>query len=76
MIGFDLQKAIDGAKLITRSGREARIICYDRLDKSGLRGNIIALIKGKEKKYETVVYYDINGRQINHIKDFDLFIND
>lgn len=75
MIPFDLTKAKEGAKLATRSGRPARIICYDRLTRHR-RGHIIALVKGRAGVFENIVYYDNEGRQIDHIADLDLFIQD
>ena len=75
MIAFEIEKAKNGAPLITRSGRSARIICYDRLT-AGRPGNIIALVKGRSGAFENIVYYNDDGQQIDHIRDFDLMINE
>lgn len=42
---FDLEKAKSGAKLITRDGHSARIICCDRMHKTD---NIVALVQHTE----------------------------
>lgn len=72
---FDLQSAKNGAKLITRDGRSARIICYDRLT-AGRPGHIIGLVKGKRGTFETLVYYTNEGHQIDKVRDLDLMIQD
>ena len=72
MISFEVDKAKAGAKLITRNGRSARIICYDRLT-AGRNGKIIALVKGKEGIFENIVYYNENGQQIDHIRDYIIY---
>lgn len=67
---FDLEVAKAGNPVCTRDGREARIICFDRI------GNlpIIALVKNREG--ETVYYYYNNGRdnKENVEKDYDLLM--
>ena len=75
MISFEIEQAKAGAKLITRNGRSARIICYDRLT-AGRSGKIIALVKGKSGVFENIVYYNENGQQVDHIKDLDLMIDE
>ena len=57
---FDLEAAKAGAPVCTRSGLEARIICYDRRGESHCR--IIALLDGGE--YEHVEFYSIEGELI------------
>ena len=32
LVDFDLAKAKDGAKVVTRDGERARIICYDKVE--------------------------------------------
>lgn len=71
---FEIDKAKTGAKLVTRNGRSARIICYDRLT-ANRQGKIIALVKGKSGVFENIVYYNDNGQQIDHIRDLDLMID-
>lgn len=67
---FDLEAAKDGEPVCTRDGREARIICFNRI------GNlpIVALVKNGER--EDVYYYHNNGRdnKIDEEKDYDLFM--
>ena len=75
MKSFEVEEAKNGAKLITRNGRHARIICYDRLT-AGRPGHIIALVKGRGGIFENIVYYNNNGQQIDHIRDLDLMIED
>ena len=47
---FNLELAKSGAKLITRKGLPARIVCYDRVDEK-YHAPILALILGKNKKF-------------------------
>lgn len=67
---FDLEAAKAGEPICTRDGREARIICFDRI------GNlpIVALVKNGE--HEDVYRYHNNGRdnKNNEEKDYDLFM--
>ena len=67
---FDLEAAKAGEPVCTRDGREARIICFDRI------GNlpIIALVKNREG--EIVYYYYNNGRDNKEDveKDYDLLM--
>lgn len=75
MTEFNLEKAKNGAKLITRSGKKARIVCYDRIDKVR-NGTILALICNDKLTWERPVYYFQNGFQIDHEKSLDLFIDE
>ena len=75
MTEFDLEKAKKGAKLITRSGKKARIVCYDRIDRVK-NGPILALICNDKLTWERPIYYFNNGRQIDHEKSLDLFIDE
>lgn len=72
---FDLEKAKAGAKVVTRDGRNVRIICFDRGHKTD---HIVALIdynKDGETTEEVVTltdqgtFYD-NGKE----NGYDLFI--
>lgn len=69
---FDLEKAKSGAKLCTRDGRRARIICYDR--KSQVYP-IVALIKDDIRE-EYIRFYTLYGESDINAKDNDddLFI--
>lgn len=73
---FNLKEAQEGASVITRLKRKVRIICYDRKTKGKAVGPIVALVLGPQKSFETLVTYDINGKQSNGIKDLDLFLED
>lgn len=75
MTEFDLKKAKEGAKLITRSGKHARIVCYDRKDKVK-NGTILALICNDKETWERPVFYFQNGRQVDLEKSLDLFIDE
>ena len=76
MKSFELEDAKKGAKLITRNGRSARIICYDRLTAGRSVGPLVALVKGKGGIFENIVYYHDKGQQVDHIRDLDLMIED
>ncbi len=70
---FNINEAKAGAKVVTRNGRKVRIICFDR--KSGkLPGKIIALVSGYSNKFEQIVQYDLDGRQVDFINCLDLFM--
>lgn len=71
LIEFDLNRAKNGAKLITRDGHEARIVCYDKLGEYPL----IACIK-YDDDYEDFNSYTKDGRAIDSFEDSpkDLFI--
>lgn len=75
MTEFDLEKAKNGAKLITRSGKPARIVCYDRIDKVK-NGTILALISNDKLTWERPVFYFQNGKQVDFEKSLDLFISE
>lgn len=70
---FDLAAAKAGAAVCTRSGLEARIICYDRRGDSGCR--MIALVNAGYE--ERVQYYSQAGKIIhNTICADDLMMRD
>lgn len=71
-IEFDIQRAIDGAKLTTRDGRNARIICFDR---KSVDYPIVGLIDEIDND-EHIVYYTKKGFFLlsGEENDFDLFI--
>lgn len=55
---FDIEKAKQGAKVVTRDGRPARIICYDMADPID---HIVALVKIHEDGREEVFVYNDRG---------------
>jgi len=75
MSEFDLEKVKQGKPVVTRDGRKARVICYDRVDPKR-RGNLIALVLGSKGTYEQIIQYDLNGRQIDFAKNCDLLMAD
>ena len=75
MIEFNLEKAKSGAKLVTRSGKKARIVCYDRID-NVKKAPILALICNDKQTWERPVYYTLGGKQVDCEKSLDLFIDE
>lgn len=73
MRNFDLEAAKAGAPMCTRSGKTARVICYDRRGSVGSR--VMALLN--EGQYESVEYYTDNGELIpDEISQKDLMMRD
>jgi len=71
---FNLELAKAGAKLVTRKGNDARIVCYDRID-TKRNGTILALVCNKEKTWEMSVNYNTDGRCTTALDpDLDLMI--
>ena len=58
MVPFDLEKAKQGAKLVTRDGSDARIICYDCKAEAY---PIAALVFSPDDNEEEIVSYTKNG---------------
>lgn len=73
---FDLEKAVKGEKVITRSGKSVRIICWDY---QNALYPIVALVAMGEKTEELVIY-TIKGEQfskeelISNESSLDLFM--
>lgn len=57
---FDLAAAKAGAAVCTRSGKTARVICYDR--RGSVEGRVMAILN--EGQYESVEFYTDNGELI------------
>ena len=55
-------KAKDGAKVVTRDGERARIICYDKVDDTDLEYPIVALIMAGTEKGECMMDYTLKGK--------------
>ena len=60
MKNFDLSAAKAGAPVCTRSGKTARVICYDL--RGSVEGRVMALLN--EGQYESVEFYTDNGELI------------
>lgn len=70
---FDLVAAKAGAPVCTRSGKTARVICYDR--RGSVEGRVMALLN--EGQYESVEFYTDNGELISdEITKKDLMMRD
>ena len=70
---FSLDKYLENPsrKVVTRNGRNVRIICTD---KKGFDYPIVALIENKLEGFEGVLYYTKDGKYIaNESSDSDLF---
>lgn len=69
---FNLQEYLDHPerRLVTRDGRETRIVCTDM---KGTSMPILGLVKNPEKFEEKVISYTPEGRAAYLTKDFDLF---
>ena len=68
---FDLEKAKAGAKLCTRDGRPARVICWDR--KGCLP--LVFLVDEADDEEERLFQTDLSGRHSSHRDDpYDLFL--
>ena len=61
LVDFDIEKAQTGAKVATRDGERARIVCYTRIDNTDVKHPIVALVMGKITKCECAQYYTIKG---------------
>lgn len=73
MKNFDLSAAMHGAPVCTRSGKTARVICYDR--RGSVEGRVMALLN--EGQYESVEFYTDNGELIHdEITQKDLMMRD
>lgn len=73
MKNFDLAAAKAGAPVCTRSGKTARVICYDR--RGSVEGRVMALLN--EGQYESVEFYTDNGELISdEITQKDLMMRD
>ena len=74
---FSLEKylANPSRKVVTRNGRNARIICTDRRDLGHqFEKPIVALVESIAKEKEIIAYYTKDGMYIgDNISDYDLF---
>ena len=69
---FDLEKAKQGGRVITRDGRNVRIICWDlKYDMYP----IVALVMDKDGTEEEIETFTLDGECVAEQKyDFDLFM--
>lgn len=76
MRNFDVELAKKGWPVITRDGRRARVICYDRISRSG-HGTLVALVMCDEPINEVSVFSDADGRS-DYVSEYpwDLFLTD
>lgn len=73
---FDLEKAKQGAKVVTRNGRDVRIICWDKMDNSYPMYPIVALVKDEYRTEEDIETYTLDGVCVEGQKyDTDLFMS-
>lgn len=75
IVDFDIKKAKAGAKIVTRDGRNVRIVCYDV--KGHVDFPILTLID--EGAYEATCFFTSKGKGISNIDNdstLDLFIEE
>lgn len=70
---FDIEKAKAGAKVVTRDGRNVRIICWDKLDDDDTYP-IVALVKDKDGTEDTEIYTLDGACVVDQKYDLDLFM--
>jgi hypothetical protein len=70
---FDLEKAKQGAEVVTRDGKPARIICWDR---KGKHYPIVALVEEANVEEEVIVTYTARGTSHTNGEEYayDLFM--
>ena len=71
---FSLESAKSGNPVYTRDGRNARIICFDRISGDGYK--IVACVTSFDGDFEEVLFYDIDGYVVDsqNPKDEDLMM--
>ncbi len=60
-IPFDIEKAKQGAKVVTRDGRNVRILCFDR---NSDEYPIVVLIQKKDGEDDEIETYAKNGKYV------------
>lgn len=70
LIPFDIRKAKQGAKVVTASGEDVRILCYDR--KSAFE--IVALILHQDDEDEVILCTEYGKTHVGHNTNNDLKI--
>lgn len=73
LIAFDLERAKTGDDVITRDGRNARIVCFDRKSKGG---SVIVALIDNDNGHESQASFNLAGRyHINNLPSCnDLFM--
>ena len=72
---FNIEAAKAGAKVVTRSGKPARIVCFDRVDEKW-KGNLVVLLLNKDKTWEMTLNYNEKGHTLgSHDPHLDLLIS-
>ncbi len=70
LVPFDITKAKQGAKVVTASGEDVRILCYDR--RSAFE--IVALIQHTDDEEEVILCTEYGKLHVGHHTDKDLRI--
>lgn len=65
LIPFDLERAKAGDPVITRDGREARILCFDRIN-TNKDYPIVFLVPSRDQEDEEIHTCGLNGRGSVH----------
>lgn len=72
---FDLEAAKRGEKVITRSGKQARIICFDANLDTEEAYKLVALVQHLATKTEILRTFTVKGElNSNKESDYDLFM--
>lgn len=76
VIPFDIEKAKQGAKIMTRDGHDARILCYDRNSED--YPIVVLVLRSNEDEYEEeIVSYTNDGKYYpDDESGYDLFIKE
>lgn len=70
LVPFDITKAKQGAKVVTASGEDVRILCYDRRSVF----EIVALIQHQDDEEEVILCAEDGKLRVGHHTDNDLRI--
>ena len=75
IVPFDIEKAKQGAKIVTRDGHDVRILCYDR--HSDIYP-IVAIVQSKDSREDEIISYTTDGKYFNDDDETgdDLFIKE
>lgn len=75
IVPFDIEKAKQGAKVVTRDGHDVRILCYDR--HSDIYP-IVAVVQIEDSREDEIISYTNDGKYFNDDDETgdDLFIKE